>query len=133
MAERQHGVGEELAGQRDRPQHDQDGPEAPPDQAAAAPERGSHGVVLDLDQRPCQREPREHQDARDEEQEQPERHRQPEQDVHRDQAPVRKRAGDLPEAGSSPPLLARQRERDGATVEHLSEQAGGRLDDEADH
>ena len=37
------------------------------------------------------------------------------------------------ETGSPPPLLAGQRERDGAAVEHLSEQAGGRLDDEADH
>ena len=36
------------------------------------------------------------------------------------------------QTGSPPPLLAGQRERDGAAVEHLSEQAGGRLDDEAD-
>ncbi len=106
MAEHQRGVGEELAGERDRSQHDQDGPESPPDEPAAAPERRSHGVVLDLDQRPCQREPREHHDARRDEQQQPEGHRQPEQDVHGDQAPVRKRAGDLPETVKDGPRLA---------------------------
>ena len=57
VAEGQERVGRQFAGQRDRDEHRDGGPEVPPDEPAAARERRPHAAALDLDHRPGQREP----------------------------------------------------------------------------